>query len=251
MYLIYMDSSGSPLMKEKENYALSGIIVNETNWTYIDNKVNEIKIKHFPKMEPDKVEIHAKDMVNRDNVFKNLTYSQIFDIFTDVYNLIGDPDSNLKIISILIQKDKLDHTKKKPFDVEEWGHRLIIERIEKYLEKINKSSSIDQFGLIIEDTVSPKYDERTRNKVHAIMAYGTLYSKINYLIEDPLFTDSKWRNLSQLVDCVAYCVRREFMDKQAPAKKKIWNNYFNTISINFDSNGRSYYGYGLKKFPDR
>ncbi len=33
---------------------------------------------------------------------------------------------------------------------------------------------------------------------------GTIYSKLDYLIEYPLFTDSKWRNLSQIVDCVAF-----------------------------------------------
>ncbi len=249
MYLIYMDSSGSPLMKEKENYVISAIIVNEAKWTYIDNMVTDIKIKHFPDIEPNKIEIHAKDMVNRDNNFKSLPQTQVFDIFTDVYNLIGDPDSNLKIISVLIQKDKIYSTKTKSFDIEGWGHRLIIERIEKYLEKINKGNETDQYGIIIEDTVSRKYDEKTRNKVHAIMADGTLYSKINYLIEDPLFTDSKWRNLSQLVDCVAYCVRREFMSNQTAAKKQIWDNYFKTISTNFDSNGKQYIGYGLKIFP--
>lgn len=200
-------------------------------------------------MEPGKIEIHAKYMVNRDNNFKNLTYDQIFAIFDDVYDLIGDQNSNLKIISVLIQKDKIYNTKTRYFDSEEWGHRLIIERIEKYLKKINKGSSVDQYGIIIEDTVSPKYDERTRNKVHKIMADGTLYSKINYLIEDPLFTDSKWRNLSQLVDCVAYCVRREFMNNQAPAKKQIWDKYFNVISKNFDSYNNKYTGYGLKIFP--
>ncbi len=244
-----MDSSGSPLMKEKENYVISAIIVNEAKWTYIDNMVTDIKIKHFPDIEPNKIEIHAKDMVNRDNNFKSLPQTQVFDIFTDVYNLIGDPDSNLKIISVLIQKDKIYSTKTKSFDIEGWGHRLIIERIEKYLEKINKGNETDQYGIIIEDTVSRKYDEKTRNKVHAIMADGTLYSKINYLIEDPLFTDSKWRNLSQLVDCVAYCVRREFMSNQTAAKKQIWDNYFKTISTNFDSNGKQYIGYGLKIFP--
>ncbi len=249
MYLIYMDSSGSPLMKEKENYVLSAIIVNEAKWTYIDNMVTDIKIKHFPDIEPNKIEIHAKDMVNRENNFKSMPQTQVFDIFTDVYNLIGDPHSNLKIISVLIQKDKIYPTKTKSFDIEGWGHRLIIERIEKYLEKINKGNETDQYGIIIEDTVSRKYDEKTRNKVHSIMADGTLYSKINYLIEDPLFTDSKWRNLSQLVDCVAYCVRREFMSSQTAAKKQIWDNYFKTISTNFDSNGKQYIGYGLKIFP--
>jgi|GEM_PF-2390440 len=108
----------------------------------------------------------------------------------------------------------------KQFDIEEWGHRLIIERIEKYLEKVNKNNKTDQYGLMIEDTVSPKNDEMIRNKVHIIMADGTMYSKINYLIEDPLFTVSKWRNLSQLVDCVAYCIRRKFKCNQSLDKKR-------------------------------
>ena len=175
--------------------------------------------------------------------------------------MLSDINSNLRIISVLIQQDRIYSTKRKSFDTEESGHRLIIERIEKYLEKINKSSNTDQYGIIIEDTVSwlctifcvninpPVNDERTRNKVHKIMADETLYSKINYLIEDPLFTDSKWRNLSQLVDCVAYCVRREFMHNQAPAKKQIWDNYFKIISANFDSDNGNYTGYGLKIFP--
>ena len=52
MYLLYLDSSGSPLFKEKENYVLSALIINESDWTYIDNKVTEIKIEHFPNIDP-------------------------------------------------------------------------------------------------------------------------------------------------------------------------------------------------------
>jgi len=251
MYLIYIDSSGTPLMKEDENYVLSAIIVNENDWTYIDNMVTDIKIKHFPNIEPSKIEIHAKDMVNKDNYFKDLTYNQIFNIFTDIYRFIGDEKNYLTIISVIIKKDKIYPHKKKQFDIEEWGHRLIIERIEKYLEKVNKNNKTDQYGLMIEDTVSPKNDEMIRNKVHIIMADGTMYSKINYLIEDPLFTDSKWRNLSQLVDCVAYCIRRKFKSNQSLDKKMRWDNYFEIISTKFDSKNGNYLGYGLKIFPDR
>jgi len=65
MYLIYIDSSGTPSIKDVEDYVLSAIIVNENDWTYIDNMVTDIKIKHFPNIEPSKIEIHAKDMVNK------------------------------------------------------------------------------------------------------------------------------------------------------------------------------------------
>ena len=79
---------------------------------------------------------------------------------------------------------------------------------------------------------------------------GTLYSTLDYLIEDPFFTDSKWRNLSQLVDCVAYCVRRKYMVKQSPQKKNVWDRQFEIISNRFDKSVTgSYDGYGIKIFP--
>jgi hypothetical protein len=79
---------------------------------------------------------------------------------------------------------------------------------------------------------------------------GTLYCKLEWLIEDPLFTDSKWRNLSQIADCVAYSVRRN-LRKGAPKtfKDPYWTGYYNQIQTKFDAPNGSYIGYGLKIFP--
>ena len=38
-------------MKESEDYVLSSIIVNESNWTLIDNAVKAIKLQHFPALD--------------------------------------------------------------------------------------------------------------------------------------------------------------------------------------------------------
>ncbi len=77
MYLIYLDSSGSPLIKESEDYVLSAIIVNESDWTMVDNKVKSIKLKHFPNIPDSKVEFHAKDMENNTGIYRNMPHNQI------------------------------------------------------------------------------------------------------------------------------------------------------------------------------
>lgn len=254
MYLIYLDSSGSPLIKEPEDYVLSAIIVNESNWTMVDNKVKSIKLTHFPNIPDSKVEFHAKDMENNTGIYKNMTHNQILNIFDSIYGLFASqqyPDFPASLISIVVQKGNL---RKRDLDLEVWAHRLIYERLNKFINKKNQlaisNGKYVEYGLMIEDTEGTKKDENLRNKLRRMLIEGTLYSTLDYLIEDPFFTDSKWRNLSQLVDCVAYCVRREYKLNQTQEKKKVWDRYFKIISNRFDKTvSGSYNGYGIKIFP--
>ncbi len=254
MYLIYLDSSGSPLMKEHEDYVLSAIIVNESDWTMVDNKVKSIKITHFPNIPDSNVEFHAKDMENNSGIYRNLPHNQILKIFDSIYGLFASneySDFPASLISIVVQKENL---RKKNLDLEVWAHRLIYERLNKFINKKNQAAISNgryvEYGLMIEDTEGQKKDEKLRNKLRGMLIEGTLYSDLDCLIEDPFFTDSKWRNLSQLVDCIAYCVRRKYKTNQSPAKKQVWDRYFEMISNRFDkSDTGSYNGYGVKIFP--
>ena len=254
MYLIYLDSSGSPLIKEPEDYVLSAIIVNESNWTMVDNKVKSIKLTHFPNIPDNRVEFHAKDMENNTGIYRNMPHDQILRIFDSIYGLFASQqysDFPASLISIVVQKRNL---RKRDLDLELWSHRLIYERLNKFIDKRNQLAISNgryvEYGLMIEDTEGQKKDEKLRNKLRGMLIDGTLYSTLDYLIEDPFFTDSKWRNLSQLVDCVAYCVRRKYMVKQSPQKKNVWDRQFEIISNRFDKSVTgSYDGYGIKIFP--
>ena len=133
--------------------------------------------------------------------------------------------------------------------------RLLFERMNRYVIRKNDqyiaSKSPPQYGILIEDTEGPNKDAGLRNKVGDMLFNGTMYDHIDYLIEDPLFTDSKWRNLSQIVDCVAYCVRRNYMTNQNPIKKATWKGYFNQIYNKFDkpNAGTTSIGSGIKILP--
>ncbi len=254
MYLIYLDASGDVSMKDPEDYVLSAIIVNESNWSVVENKVKEIKLKFFPNIPDTDVEFHAKDMENNSGIYSKMKHDKILEIFESLYGLFrndDDSDFPVNLISVVVQKRGL---KKTNLDIEAWAHRLIFERLNLFIKKRNQLAVMNgkyvEYGLMIEDTEGIKKDKKRWNKFRVMLTDGTLYSKLEYLIEDPFFTDSKWRNLSQLVDCVAYCVRRKYKSNQSQAKKIVWDKYFEYISHKFDKSEKgSYEGYGIKIFP--
>jgi len=244
MFLAYLDSSGRPTFDDKENYVLTAIITNEINWQYIDNGIKAVKLLHLPHLPDSEVEFHAKDMMNRQGIYNGLSWEEIFLILNGVFDFISDDQTLLSIISVLINKTKLYPDK----DAEVWAHRLLFERINKFIEKQNAklimAQSAPQYGIMILDSTNPKHDQILRQKLYGMLKSGTLYCKLEYLIEDPLFTDSKWRNLSQIADCVAYCVRRRFKASKTNTTQNVqWNNLFRKIE-KFDANENgNYFGY--------
>lgn len=249
MFIAYIDSSGRPF-SDNENFVLSSVIINETKWQSIDNAVKEIKLKHFPGLPDENVEIHAKDMVNHTGVFHQLPWNYIYPILDDVFDLIADNDNQLCIIGVLIDKQRL----RKAIDVEKWAYILLFERINRFLKRRNQllleSQHPPQYGIMIMDSEGLTKDQKLRKNLISILRYGTLYSQLNYLMEDPLFTDSKWRNLSQLVDCIAYCIRRHYRKNNTGSfYNTYWESYYKKMESKFDAPRGSYVGYGLKIFP--
>ena len=150
MYLCYLDSSGSSLISDPENYVLAALIINEGNWALIENQMNSLKQKHFPLIPPDDVEIHAKDMMNGQGIFKTIRVTETYAILDDVFDFLSKNAPIFTIESVLIEKNKLS---KIDLDLELWGHRMIFERINKFLESENvkfvQGGHPPQFGLMI------------------------------------------------------------------------------------------------------
>jgi len=253
MYLAYIDASGRPTKKDTQtrSFVLASLIAHELQWQYIDNKVRGIKLKHFPRLAPEEIELHAREMLNREGVFKRLNWDEIYAIFDDIFNFLSDDETEICIIAVVILKEKMYNGK----DIERWAYRLLVERVNRFLEKNNEkiilSGGAPQYGIMIIDSCGYKRDARLRKKMTEMLKKGTYYSDLKYLIEDPLFTDSKWRNLSQLIDCIAYAVRKHFRNPPRPSfHDKNWERYFRKIydKLDTDENGKVE-GCGLKIFP--
>jgi hypothetical protein len=243
VYISYLDASGRASFKDSENYVLASLVVNERYWNYIDNKVKEIKLKHFPNLLDEDGEIHAKDIMNRDGIFNYLTWDEIYKIFDDVFNFISHISTDIVIHSSVIVKSKLC---RKNLDVEIWAYRTLLERLNKFMEKENvkliQSNFSHQYCILLTDSEDIRKDQKLRIRLIEMLRRGTFYSKLNYLFEEPMFVNSKLRNLSQLVDCVAYCIRKHFRTCAPSIHTTNWERYYALIEPKFDAPYGTYLG---------
>lgn len=87
-------------------------------------------------MPDEDVEIHAKDMINHQGVFRSSSPASIQAILTDVFDFIADPQTDLTIIAVLIDKSRLRRDK----DIETWRHidYYLRESIDSLTDKTNR-----------------------------------------------------------------------------------------------------------------
>jgi hypothetical protein len=119
VYIAYLDSSGRPDFDDKENFVLAALITNERNWQIIDNSVKAIKLKHFPGLSDEDVELHAKDMQNQKGIFESLPWETIYAIHNDIFDFVEQTTVEMHIIAIVIEKNRL----LKNIDCEKWAYR--------------------------------------------------------------------------------------------------------------------------------
>ncbi|MCL2143106.1 MAG: DUF3800 domain-containing protein [Methanomassiliicoccaceae archaeon] len=246
MYLTYIDESGKPERTDSENeFVLAALIINEREWKNVDNKVKDIKKKYFPGRDPESFEIHATDIINKKSTFKSMHLNTRLELMTDILKVISEIDC--RIVSVIIRKDMLYNPE---FDVEMNAMKYLFERLCYFHNKANEAEELEEYGLMLIDSVNPKYDNKMRARIKEWNLRGSEYNKSDYMIEDPIFVDSKYRHLSQLVDCIAYCVRKRYRSKTTDFKeKRTYEGFYNIIEEKFLRKYSEIDGYGVKIFP--
>ncbi len=254
MYLIYIDESGTPSKRDKSRfYILSAFIINEDQWQIVDTEVNSFKTKWFPKLSPENVELHGVDIAYGKKVFRSLGPAGTLQLLDEVYRLVAGFDCTLA--AVIVDKNRC-WSGVSPFV---WAHRLLFERLCKFLKKKNTvrvaQNLTPHYGLMMIDSISIRFDNKTRALLRGFLKAGTHYLSNEFLIEDPLFVNSQYRNMAQLTDLVVYCLGRSEFIRTNPtrtqtSRDKIMMSGFNTILPKFDTNqaGRVW-GCGIKRFP--
>jgi hypothetical protein len=83
----------------------------------------------------------------------------------------------------------------------------LVNRLNICVDKLCRKYSNDEFGLVIMDGRNGDKNLKIRNYISLLREHGTDYQTLDRIIEDPLFTKSNWRNLTQLADAVITCVK--------------------------------------------
>lgn len=91
--------------------------------------------------------------------------------------------------------------------IAEQSFEQLVSRFEQYLRVIGKNIANPSYGLLIHDnneTIAKKHTA-LMNNFHQT---GTLWTKIDNIIETPLFVDSQLTSMVQIADVCAYALRR-------------------------------------------
>lgn len=211
MFITYIDESGKPDWNHPESeFVLAALIINEREWVSIDRKVRGLKQKYFPEKDPETIEFHATEIFHHKHVFKDLSLELRTTIFEDILKIIAD--SNCTLCSTIINKDLVKD--KENFDVNALATKFLFERICYFLDSENGSNMAEgkpeEYNLLMFDSVNSTYDNKVRKMIRTYSSKGTGYERNRYIIEDPIFVNSSYRHLSQLVDCSAYVIHRKF-----------------------------------------
>jgi len=219
MYLIYLDESGTEHQNDTDTvYSLGGLVVCEKDWKLIDNGVKTIK-KQYHWNEHD--EFHMRRFYNRNkNAINRNENSMPALIINSIYDLIAK--SRLILFCMSVGK----HGKPKNTDVELEAWERLVNRLNICVDKLCRVQSNDEFGLVIMDDKNGFKNTKIRNYISLLREHGTEYQSLNRIIEDPLFTKSKWRNLTQLADAVITCVKFQ--------SEPFFNAQFEKIKHKFD-----------------
>ncbi|NLL95104.1 MAG: DUF3800 domain-containing protein [Thermoplasmatales archaeon] len=250
MHITYIDESGQPdFLHQEQEFVLVSLTIEETFWKNIDDRVNAIKRNYFPDRDERDVEFHAMDFFNRHGPFRYIGLETRLEIFREVLKLVAESDC--VIIAVLVRKDELTD---EDLDVVSLAFEPLFDSLCLHMERVNctaKENGKEEHGcILVLDSVSRNYDDKVRTVIKTLLKNGTEQNKNEYLIEDPFFVDSRHRNMIQLVDCVAYCIRRKFRKAVAsPASQETFEEFFSIIEPKFLEVEGDAIGYGLKKIP--
>jgi len=131
-------------------------------------------------------------------------------------------------------QDKVKAPSEKSFD---FAFEQVVTRFNTFLSQRGQS-----IGIIVQDN-NPTVASRLTREMRRYHSRGTMWSRIERIIETPLFVDSHLTSMVQLADLCAYAVRR-FCEKKE-------RDLFNRINCRFDSKGGHLVGirHFTGKFP--
>ncbi|OLS16965.1 MAG: hypothetical protein HeimC2_45430 [Candidatus Heimdallarchaeota archaeon LC_2] len=255
MYMIYIDESGTTHPSDRTNYILTAVLIHESTWRKFERLVLQAKEDFIQGENKDSIEFHASPIATGKDDFKDYSIEDRHNILIRLSNIIKK--NRCRLISVIIDKAKIkSEIRTKPLEEQAewtqlWAWRLLLERVEKFLNKKNLLPKTN-FGLLCVDNNSDKITSDITNIIQQFRKAGTMYLNSKWIIENPFFVDSGMRNLIQLADFVAW-VTKQWDDRRngsENAHDEFNETLFDNIKIRFDRiTPEKFMGFGLKIHP--
>ncbi len=232
---MYVDESGDVGIENSPTkyYILSGLVFHELRWaTIIDSLISfrrYLRIKTGLKLRE---EIHSAPFINRPGELKRIPRNIRFNILKQCLKWTAS-NSDIRIITIVTDKSK--YIENNIFEIT-W--KALIQRYENTISHRNfpgPKNSEDK-GIVLSDNTDgdklirlfrkmKKYNPISNN---SSFDGGYRNLKLKYIIEDPIFRDSRNSYLHQMLDVIAYSARQLF-EPNAYVRKKGGKNWYKSI----------------------
>lgn len=235
MYLMYVDESGDVgLNKSPTKYfVLSAIVVHELRWRETLRSLVEFRrfLRDSKRLKL-RDEIHCTELINKPGELKRIKRNDRLDIIKKCIDWLNN-QNEINIFSVVVNKQN------RTDDIFELAWNALTMRFENTIRYNNFSGprNPDDRGIILSDnTEGEKLRKLIRKMRHFnvipnrkdIYSDGSRNVKLEYVIEDPIFRDSKNSFLHQMNDVLAYCVRQRY-EPNAYMRKKGGTNFYKRL----------------------
>lgn len=216
MNLVYIDESGNTGLNLKDPqqpiFLLAGMMLPESKWFLLEERFLGIVKRFWGDIQPYSFEIQAKDINSRRGPFKELSSAQRLEFRDQMLRLLIDNE-------IVVIYRRINKPKFMAFCEEQYGFGIsvnpyimalpfICTEVDHHL----RSKGDDELGMFI-------FDEQKENWADAEKSLKTLrldsksILKTTNIVEKGFFIDSAKSFGLQLVDIVAYYIRKYEEDK--------------------------------------
>jgi len=200
-------------------------ITNFISLDYNQRRTEVIKIRNAEllklqkKSQQRKHYKQTKKNYKQTDAYIHLSYDERIRFLQELADMIGKW-SFARLFGECINKIYFDPIKAKQ-TVDEQSLEQLVSRFEQYLQIVSKSTKDNNlFGALIHDnneTVSIKHTALMR-RFHE---QGTLWTKIEKIIETPLFVNSELTSIVQIADLCSFSLRRYFENGETNLLKRL------------------------------
>ena len=247
MYYLCVDGSGQTKIKHSSQnnglYVLSGVLVHEEDWRYVEKRLVDVKQDLFPGFLPNSWELHAYDIWNGMDFFAKeelrLDAAKRDEIFSRVVDIACE--SEITIINVIIFKDMLTQRNSPAVMKSSW--RRLTVRFEDFLHQNQDQAHADD-GLFFIDASHKAPETEIKNVILGEVRRRSSRLGSRHVIENPIFVDSFRWNLIQLADMIAYVVRRHYEEDPR------FEGWFKSLVPKMYHSDGALYGFGINEIPD-
>lgn len=161
----------------------------------------------------------AKKNYRKTKPYIHLTFNERKALVKDVATVVAGWNY-AKLFAECIDKIHFDPTKAR-VGVDEQAFEQVVSRFEQYLLNTSPKHGTKHRGLIVHDnneTIARKHTALMREFQEA----GTFWTKIEHIVETPMFVDSSLTRMVQVADLCAYALRRYLENKEEELFKLIY-----------------------------